>query len=131
MGYNTVRNSGRPSRRRAPEEKERRPRRGGAGTVTDMTMKEKVEQVLDTQVRPLLHSHGGEVTLLDCADGVVSVQLSGACAGCPSADLSTRDFIEEALRAELPELRRVELEHAVDARLLEEARRLLSRGRQE
>lgn len=94
-----------------------------------MSLEEKIEQILESRVRPLLHSHGGEVELLDCADGVVSVRLLGGCAGCPSADLSTRGFIEDTLRAGLPELDRVELDRAVDGELLEAARRILSGGR--
>ena len=73
----------------------------------------------------MLREHGGAARLLDCADGVVSVELLGACSGCPSADLSTRGFIEDTLRAELPEVERVELMNAVSPELLEMARAIL------
>ena len=59
------------------------------------------------------------------ADGVVSVELLGACSGCPSADLSTRGMIEDILRAEVPEVTSVELTQAVDPELLAFARKLL------
>ena len=91
-----------------------------------MTLYEQVEQVLEAKIRPLLHSHGGEVELLDCMDGVVSVRLLGGCAGCPSADFGTRSFIEDTLRAELSGVCRVELDRAVDAELLDTARRILA-----
>ena len=77
-------------------------------------------------MRPMLREHGGAVRLLECADGVVSVELLGACSGCPSADLSTRGFIEDALRAELPQVERVELMNAVSPELLELARAILN-----
>ena len=77
-------------------------------------------------MRPILREHGGAVRLLECADGVVSVELLGACSGCPSADLSTRGFIEDALRAELPQVERVELMNAVSPELLELARAILN-----
>ena len=74
-----------------------------------MELRQEVERVLEERVQPMLMEHGGAVRLLDCADGVVSVELLGACSGCPSADLSTRGFIEDTLRAELPEVERVRL----------------------
>ena len=92
-----------------------------------MDLMERIEAVLETRVHPLLHSHGGGVRLEGCADGVVAITLLGACAGCPSADLSTRELIEDALRAALPEVRRVEVEHPVDRELLDFARQLLRR----
>ena len=90
-----------------------------------MEMRQEVERVLEEKVRPMLREHGGAARLLDCADGVVSVELLGACSGCPSADLSTRGFIEDTLRAELPEVERVELMNAVSPELLEMARAIL------
>ena len=90
-----------------------------------MELRQEVERVLEEKVQPMLREHGGAVRLLDCADGVVSVELLGACSGCPSADLSTRGFIEDTLRAELPEVERVELMNAVSPELLEMARAIL------
>lgn len=90
-----------------------------------MELRQEVERVLEEKVRPMLREHGGAVWLLDCADGVVSVELLGACSGCPSADLSTRGFIEDTIRAELPEVERVELMNAVSPELLEMVRAIL------
>lgn len=92
-----------------------------------MELRQKVEQVLDEKVRPLLRGHGGEVRLLECSGGVVSIELLGACSGCPSADLSTKGFIEDTLRAALPEVERVELDSGVSQELLDMARSILSR----
>lgn len=91
-----------------------------------MIQREMVEEILNKQVRPLLHSHGGEAELVSVQEGVVSIRLLGCCAGCPSADLGSRSFIEETLRAELPDIQRVELEHGVDPQLLAAARNILS-----
>lgn len=93
-----------------------------------MDIREQVEQVLEERVRPMLHSHGGEVRLVDVRDGNVLVELQGACAGCPSADLSTKGFIENTLRSAIPELNAVELEQTVSDELLSFARRILRNG---
>lgn len=71
-----------------------------------MDIREQVEQILEERVRPMLHSHGGEVRLVDVRDGNVLVELQGTCAGCPSADLSTKGFIKDTLKAAIPELKR-------------------------
>ncbi len=90
-----------------------------------MTMEQRIEAILEEKVRPMLRSHGGEVRLGGYADGVVSVELLGACSGCPSADLSTRGVIEDILRAEMPEVTSVELTQEVDPELLAFAHKLL------
>lgn len=88
----------------------------------------RLEEVLEEQVRPMLRSHGGGVRLVDWVDGVVYVELQGACAGCPSADLDTKQLIEGALCAAVPEVRRVELENGTPPELLDFARKLLHGG---
>ena len=37
------------------------------------------------ELRPMLHADGGDIDLVSIDDGVVSVRLRGACAGCPAA----------------------------------------------
>jgi Fe-S cluster biogenesis protein NfuA len=53
-------------------------------------------------VRPYIHSHGGEVEVLEAAGGVVRVRLSGACSGCTASSVTLTRGIEEALRENLP-----------------------------
>lgn len=90
-----------------------------------MELPQEVERVLNDKVRPLLAAHGGAVRLADCADGTVFLELLGSCAGCPSADLSTRAMIEDTLRNAIPDVKKVELVHLVDPELLTMTRRLL------
>jgi len=54
------------------------------------------------QIRPYVHSHGGEVEVLGVRHGVVRVRLSGACSGCTAAAQTLRHGVEEALRENLP-----------------------------
>ena len=71
-------------------------------------MREKVEQALDA-VRPFLQTDGGNVKLLDVTDnGVVLVRPTGACAGCPSAGMTLKMGVEEAVKERVPEVTRVE-----------------------
>ena len=45
-------------------------------------MKEKVEAAIE-KIRPMLQADGGDVELVDVQEGIVTVRLQGACAGCP------------------------------------------------
>jgi Fe-S cluster biogenesis protein NfuA/nitrite reductase/ring-hydroxylating ferredoxin subunit len=65
-----------------------------------------VEEALD-EVRPYIHSHGGEVELLEVSDGVVHVRMSGACQGCAASAMTLRRGIEEVLRSNYPAFREV------------------------
>ena len=69
-------------------------------------MKEKVEAAL-AQVRPALQADGGDVELVDVNEGVVSLKLKGACAGCPMATMTLRNGIERILKEQVPEVKEV------------------------
>lgn len=69
-------------------------------------MKEKVETVLE-KIRPSLIGDGGNVELVDIEDGTVKVRLTGACAGCPMSSMTLKMGIEQALKAEVPEVQEV------------------------
>jgi Fe-S cluster biogenesis protein NfuA len=61
-------------------------------------------------IRPFVHSHGGEVEVLDATDGVVHVRLAGSCSGCSASDVTLTEGVEEALREGLPGFVRVTVE---------------------
>ena len=87
---------------------------------------EKIEAVLNEQVRPALHAHGGELEVDHLEDGVLYVKLLGQCAGCPSADLTNETLVEAELVKALPELvRKVMVVQTVSDELWEQAKRLL------
>lgn len=71
-------------------------------------MREKVEAALN-KIRPQLQADGGGVDLVDVLDdGVVIVKLTGACGGCPMSQMTLKMGIEKVLKAEVPEVVRVE-----------------------
>ena len=73
-------------------------------------MKEKVEQALQ-KIRPMLQADGGDVELIDVKDGVVTVRLQGACAGCPMSQMTLKNGIERLLKESVPEV--VSVENAI------------------
>jgi len=68
----------------------------------------RVEWVLD-RIRPALQADGGDIELVRVDAAVAWVRLKGACAGCPSAHMTLRGAVEEAVRRVEPGLRVVEV----------------------
>lgn len=68
---------------------------------------EKVKKVLDEEVRPALQIDGGDAELINVKDGVVEVKLQGACGSCPMAMMTLVGFVEERLKARVPEIKEV------------------------
>jgi Fe-S cluster biogenesis protein NfuA len=76
--------------------------------VEGMIVKEKVEEAL-AEVRPALQRDGGDVELVEVTDeGVVKVRLTGACHGCPMAQMTLQMGIERFLKQSVPEVTSVE-----------------------
>lgn len=88
-------------------------------------MFEAVEKVLDQYVRPLLFAHGGDLEVVDIADGVVRFRFRGRCSGCPAADITTEELVETALREHLADIKGAVLVQSVSEDLLDQARALL------
>jgi len=70
-------------------------------------MKEQVAAVLE-EIRPSLQADGGDIELVDVVDGVVTVRLKGACAGCPMSQMTLSNGVERVLKERIPEVVRVE-----------------------
>lgn len=65
-------------------------------------MRDSVQSALD-KMRPTLQQDGGDVVLVDVsAEGVVKVQLTGACKGCPMSRETIKNGIEKFLKSEVP-----------------------------
>ena len=71
-------------------------------------MKDKVAEVLET-IRPSLQADGGDVELIEVTDeGVVKVELQGACAGCPMSQMTLKMGIEKELKKQIPDVKEVQ-----------------------
>ena len=71
-------------------------------------MREDVEKAL-AEIRPKLQADGGDVELVDVdEDGVVKVKLTGACRGCPMAQMTLKQGIEKILKERVPAVDHVE-----------------------
>jgi Fe-S cluster biogenesis protein NfuA len=84
-----------------------------AGIVYEGEAAEIVEQIKDlieTRVRPAVANDGGDISFhsWEHEDGIVKLNMRGACAGCPSSTLTLKQGIENLLRHYVPEVNAVE-----------------------
>jgi len=64
----------------------------------------QIRELLETRVQPAVAQDGGNVRFDRFEDGVVFLELQGACAGCPSATATLRNGIEGLLKHYIPEI---------------------------
>ena len=88
-------------------------------------MDKALEAVLDEYVRPLLRTHGGDMEVLSVEDGVMRFKLTGKCAGCPAADLTTEELIQGEIAEHFPSITKVVLVQETSQELLDQARAIL------
>ena len=74
-----------------------------ADTETVATIKDLIE----TRVRPAVAGDGGDITFRGFKEGVVFLQMKGACSGCPSSTATLQHGIQNLLRHFVPEVTEV------------------------
>ena len=62
-------------------------------------IRERVQEVLDTDINPQVAEHGGIIRLIDVKENQVYIQMGGGCQGCGQADVTLKFGIENAIRA--------------------------------
>jgi NifU-like protein len=63
----------------------------------------KVEQVLDSYVRPMLQADGGDLEIIDIKDRTVYVRLAGACSTCVGASQTLKHLVQRSLEQQVDE----------------------------
>jgi Fe-S cluster biogenesis protein NfuA len=72
-----------------------------AGTVAT------IKELIETRVRPAVANDGGDITFRGYKDGIVFLNMKGACAGCPSSTATLKNGIENLLRHFVPDVQEV------------------------
>ena len=68
----------------------------------------KINEVLDSKIRPAVAKDGGDITFKSFADGIVVVELKGSCSGCPSSIMTLKQGVQNLLCHYIPEVKSVE-----------------------
>ena len=76
---------------------------------TDSEALSKVKEIIQTRVRPFVQDDGGDIKLIgfDESSGIVSVEMKGSCAGCPSSNVTLKNGIENMLKHYVPGVKEV------------------------
>ena len=85
-----------------------RPRAGPEKGLIMAVDRALLDATLDV-IRQSLQADGGDVALIDVTDdGVVTLEMQGACAGCPLSSLDMSEGIERILMEHVPGVTRVQ-----------------------
>ena len=68
----------------------------------------KINEVLDSKIRPAVSKDGGDIKFVSFEDGKVKVELRGSCSGCPSSLMTLKKGVQNLLRHYVKEVTDVE-----------------------
>ena len=68
----------------------------------------KINEVLNTKIRPAVARDGGDITFKSFKDGIVTVELKGSCSGCPSSIMTLKQGVQNLLCHYISEVKSVE-----------------------
>jgi Fe-S cluster biogenesis protein NfuA len=85
-------------------------REGSARTYSDdeKEIVEQIKELIETRVRPAVAQDGGDIIFHEYHDGIVKLEMHGACSGCPSSTATLKSGIENMLKHYVPEVVAVE-----------------------
>ena len=66
-----------------------------------------IRELIETRVRPAVAHDGGDITFRGFREGVVYLNMRGACSGCPSSTATLKNGIENLLRHFVPDVQEV------------------------
>lgn len=67
----------------------------------------QIKDILDTRVRPAVAQDGGDIVFHGFEEGVVYLNMIGACAGCPASTATLKNGVENLLKHFVPEVQEV------------------------
>lgn len=75
---------------------------------TQEQIEEHIKQVLEEYIDPVVSQHGGEVKFSSYNNGVVLLEMSGACSGCAGSTMTLKYGAESILTDMIPEVTQVD-----------------------
>ena len=73
----------------------------------DAEVIDQIKDLIETRVRPAVANDGGDIIYRGFREGVVYLQMQGACSGCPSSSATLKNGIESLLKHYVPEVSEV------------------------
>lgn len=78
-----------------------------SSSSTDSDVVKRIKEILDNEIRPAVSMDGGDVVFERFEEGILYLNLQGACSSCPSSTLTLKMGIENRLKEDIPELQEV------------------------
>lgn len=75
---------------------------------TDDVVIAQIKELIEEQVKPAVAGHGGVIEYLSFNDGLLMVELGGACSGCSSSTVTLKLGVEQMIMHYVPEVLSVE-----------------------
>ena len=76
-------------------------------TESDNNVEGQIISLLNARIRPAVKKDGGVIKFVSFDNGVVKVEMQGACKGCPYAMRTLKDGVERILKTYIPEVKEV------------------------
>lgn len=76
--------------------------------LDDDPISAQIREIINTRVRPAVAQDGGDIIFHGFEDGIVKLEMHGACSGCPSSSITLKNGIENMLKHYIPEVESVE-----------------------
>jgi Thioredoxin-like proteins and domains len=73
----------------------------------DATVVETIRELIETRIRPAVARDGGDIIFRSYRDGVLGLEMRGACSGCPSSATTLQHGIRNLMLHFVPEIRDV------------------------
>lgn len=77
--------------------------------VSNVTDMQKVEALADALIRPTLNRDSGDINIVSLQNGILTLEFSGHCAGCPYAQNTLQNVIIKTIRRYMPQITDVRL----------------------
>lgn len=77
-------------------------------SADEQAIVEQIKELLETRVRPAVAQDGGDIIFHSFEQGIVHLEMHGACSGCPSSTATLKNGIETMLKHYVPEVIAVE-----------------------
>jgi len=77
-------------------------------TEQDSDVVAQIKEIIEEKVRPAVAQDGGDIIFHSFENGIVKLELHGACSGCPSSTVTLKNGIENMLKHYVPEVIEVE-----------------------
>ena len=78
-------------------------------TEVSSEFRAEVEKAITNEIAPYVASHNGKIALKHIHNGVIFVEMTGACENCASANVTLRSGVERMLRKKFREIKAVKL----------------------